>query len=134
MITMRGASVMIAAALSASVTLAVPAQAFDLNGAWASSPENCAKIFTRKGSQIAFSDNSDIYGGGFIVAGNGIVGKTGQCRIKAHKEDGKHIHLISECASDIMYQNMQLSLTIVDPDTVMRIFPGVDDMQMSFGR
>ncbi len=100
MITMRGASVMIAAALSASVTLAVPAQAFDLNGAWASSPENCAKIFTRKGSQIAFSDNSDIYGGGFIVAGNGIVGKTGQCRIKARKEDGKHIHLIFECASD----------------------------------
>ncbi|PYE99905.1 hypothetical protein BJ122_1369 [Rhodopseudomonas faecalis] len=33
-----------------------------------------------------------------------------------------------------MYQNMQLSLTIVDPDTVMRIFPGVDDMQMSFAR
>ena len=29
---------------------------------------------------------------------------------------------------------MQLSLTIVDPDTVMRIFPGLDDMQMSFGR
>ncbi len=134
MITMRGASVMIAAALSASVTLTVPAQAFDLNGAWASSPENCAKIFTRKGSQIAFSDNSDIYGGGFIVAGNRIVGKTGQCRIKARKEDGKQIHLISECASDIMYQNMQLSLTIVDPDTVIRIFPGLDDMQMSFGR
>lgn len=132
--TIRSVTAVIAALLGASVAFSGQALAFDLNGAWASAPENCAKVFTRKGSKLAFSDNSDVYGGGFIVDGNHMIGKTGQCRIKARKDDGKQIHLISECASDIMFQSMQLSLTVVDADTVMRTFPGMDDMQMKFGR
>lgn len=122
------------ALLCSGVAGSGPANAFDLNGAWASDVGNCAKIFKGAGAQLAFSDDSDIYGGGFIVRGDQLIGKSGRCRVKARKDDGARIHLVAECASDIMYQNMQFSLAVVDDNTVTRIFPGVDDIQMSYAR
>jgi hypothetical protein len=122
------------ALVCSSVIAFDPAAAFDLDGAWASDPSNCAKIFVGTSARMAFSDNSDIYGGGFIVRGDQLIGKAGRCRVKARKVDGARIHLIAECASDIMYQNMQFSLAVVDDNTVNRIFPGIDGMDMSYAR
>jgi hypothetical protein len=123
-------------ALLAGVCLAVPgsAAAFDLNGAWASDSENCAKVFVRKGAQMSFADMSDVYGGGFIIEGDQITGKFARCRIKAKKEDGKTINLVAACASDIMLQNVQFSLREVDANTVIRMFPGMEDMQIKYAR
>jgi hypothetical protein len=111
-----------------------PAAAFDLNGAWASDAENCAKVFARKGAQIAFTDNSDVYGGGFIIDGDHITGKFGRCRIKAKKDDGKTINLLAACASDIMLQSVQFSLKEVDANNVIRMFPGMDGMEIKYAR
>ena len=103
------------AALSAlllGASLAMPgfAIAFDLNGAWASDADNCIKVFVRKGSQVTFTDMSDVYGGGFIIEGDQITGKFARCRIKTRKDDGKAINLVAACASDIMLQSVQFSL------------------------
>lgn len=124
------------AVLLAGASLALPgsAVAFDLNGAWASDAENCAKVFARKGSQITFTDMSDVYGGGFIVEGDQITGKFGRCRIKAKKDDGKTINLLAACASDIMLQSVQFSLREVDANNVMRMFPGMDGMEIKYAR
>ena len=123
-------------ALFAAAFLVAPngADAFDLNGAWASDAENCAKVFERKGSQIAFTEMSDVYGGGFIVEGEQITGKFGRCRIKAKKDDGKTINLLAACASDIMLQSVQFSLREVDANSVMRMFPGMDGMEIKYAR
>ena len=80
------------AALSAlllGASLAMPgfAIAFDLNGAWASDADNCTKVFVRKGSQVTFTDMSDVYGGGFIIEGDQITGKFARCRIKTREDD-----------------------------------------------
>ena len=83
--------------------------AFDLNGAWASDADNCTKVFVRKGSQVTFTDMSDVYGGGFIIEGDQITGKFARCRIKTRKDDGKTINLVAACASDIMLQSVQFS-------------------------
>ena len=123
-------------ALFAAACFVMPgaAVAFDLNGAWASDAENCAKVFTRKGSEIIFTDMSDVYGGGFIIAGEQITGKFGRCRIKAKKDDGKTINLLAACASDIMLQSVQFSLKEVDANNVMRLFPGMDGMEIKYAR
>jgi hypothetical protein len=123
-------------ALLAGACLAVPgsAVAFDLNGAWASDFENCAKVFVRKGAQTSFADMSDVYGGGFIIEGDQITGKFARCRIKAKKDDGKTVNLVAVCASDIMLQNVQFSLREVDANTVIRMFPGMEDMQIKYAR
>lgn len=110
------------------------ADAFDLNGAWASDADNCGKVFTRKGTQITFTDMSDVYGGGFIIEGDQITGKFARCRIKAKKDEGTTINLLAACASDIMLQSVQFNLREVDANTVMRLFPGMSGMEIKYAR
>ncbi|OCK55130.1 hypothetical protein [Bradyrhizobium sp. LMTR 3] len=111
-----------------------PAVAFDLNGAWVSDAENCAKVFVRRGTQVTFADMSDVYGGGFIIEGDQITGKYARCRIKAKKNEGANINLLAACASDIMLQNVQFSLREVDANTVIRMFPGISGMEIKYAR
>ena len=120
--------------LAASLATSGSAAAFDLNGAWASDADNCAKVFTRKGTQVMFSDNSDVYGGGFIIEGDQITGKFARCRIKARKDDGKTINLVAACASDIMLQSVQFSLKEADANNVIRMFPGMEGMEIRYAR
>ena len=122
--------------LLCGTSLAAPGEAvaFDLNGAWASDADNCAKVFVRKGAQITFADMSDVYGGGFVIEGDQITGKFARCRIKAKKDDGATINLVAACASDIMLQNVQFSLREVDANTVIRMFPGMGGMEIRYAR
>lgn len=123
-------------ALIVSAHLIMPgsAEAFDLNGAWASDADNCAKVFTRKGSRITFTDMSDAFGGGFIIDGNQITGKFASCRIRAKKEGEKTINLVAACASDIMLQSVQFSLKEVDENTIIRMFPGMESLEIRYSR
>jgi hypothetical protein len=114
--------------------MAGPVVAFDLNGAWVSDAENCAKVFARKGAQVTFTDMSDVFGGGFIIEGDQITGKYARCRIKTKKNEGANIHLLATCASDIMLQNVQFSLKEVDANTVIRMFPGISGMEIKYAR
>ncbi len=120
--------------VSACLAMSGSALAFDLDGAWATDAENCAKVFTRKGSQVTFTDMSDVYGGGFVVEGDQITGKFARCRIKARKDDGKTIHLVAACATDIMLQNVQFSLKEADANNVIRTFPGMEGMEIRYAR
>lgn len=124
----------VATLICASIALPDQANAFDLNGAWAGDADNCKQVFTRKGTQWVFSENSDVYGSGFIIEGDRIIGKSGRCQIKARKDTGAHTNLIASCASDIMSQSMQFSLKEVDANTMTRVFPGMDGMEINFSR
>jgi hypothetical protein len=119
---------------AASFAMCDLAVAFDLNGVWAGDADNCAKVFERKGSQIVFTEMSDVYGGGFIVDGDQITGKFARCRIKAKKDDGKTINLVAACATDIMLQNVQFSLKEADANNVIRTFPGMEGMDIRYAR
>jgi hypothetical protein len=117
-----------------SLAMSNPTAAIDLNGAWASSADSCAKVFERKGSQVTFTEMSDVYGGGFIIEGDQITGKFVRCRIKSKKDEGKTINLIAACASDIMLQNVQFSLRELDANRVIRLFPGMEDVEIRYAR
>lgn len=110
------------------------ANALDLNGAWVSDADNCPKVFARKGAQLGFTDMSDVFGGGFIVDGDQIIGKFAQCRIKARKDNGPNVNLIAACATDIMLSSVQFSLRELDANSVVRLFPGMEDMAISYHR
>lgn len=119
---------------ASSIAMSGSAVALDLNGAWASDADNCAKVFVRKGAQVTFTEMSDVYGGGFIIEGDQITGKFARCRIKARKDDGKTINLVAACASDIMLQNVQFSLKEADANNVIRLFPGMEGMEIRYAR
>lgn len=108
------------------VVAIVSANALELDGAWATDADNCAKVFARKGAQLGFTDMSDIYGGGFIVDGDQIIGKFARCRIKARKDSGENVNLIAACATDMMLSSVQFSLKEFDANSLLREFPGMD--------
>jgi len=120
--------------LSSLLVMAGRADALDLNGAWASAADQCAKVFARQGGRLGFTEMSDVYGGGFIIDGDQIIGKFARCRIKARKDDGMNVNLIAACATDIMLSSVQFSLKELDANSVARLFPGIEEMEIRYHR
>jgi hypothetical protein len=116
------------------LTLAGRGDAVELNGAWAGDADQCAKVFVRQGGKLGFTEMSDVYGGGFIIDGDQIVGKFARCRIKARKDDGVNVNLVAACATDIMLSSVQFSLKELDGNSIVRLFPGIEDMEISYHR
>jgi hypothetical protein len=112
------------------------AQAFDLTGAWATSTDQCGKIFVKKGGQINFAEFSEEFGRGFVADGNEIRSKTARCTIKSRKEVGDTIDLHAACASEIMASSVQLKIKILNNNSVSRIFqdPDFEGMELTFYR
>jgi hypothetical protein len=110
--------------------------AFELSGAWATSADQCGKVFARKGraSQVNFTNFSGVYGGGFIAEANRLRGKFEDCSIKSRKETGQTINLVVACASGIMLSNVQFFLKVLDYNTISREFPGMDGMEVTYHR
>ncbi|MFD2182693.1 hypothetical protein [Rhodoplanes azumiensis] len=130
---------LLAAALWGALVLSSPAaSADDLSGAWATDGSACDKIFVKAGSRVTFRDNSELFGGGFVIDGNHVRGKATTCDIRSRKTVGTGAnavtHMLASCASDIMLSSVQLSVRQPAPDTLVRIFPGMDGMEMTYKR
>lgn len=110
------------------------AERFVLEGSWASDIEHCDKIFVRKGDRTVLSEDSDMYGGGFSIDGDRVTGKMARCVIKNRKDVGDTVHMLANCASDIMYSSVQLSVKVRDKDSITRIFPGMEEVQINYQR
>ena len=113
---------------------AVPAMAFDLDGAWTTETDMCSKVFSRAGNVTSFAPDADEYVNGFIVEGNSIRGKTAKCTVKARKEAGAVTHLIAVCSSAIMIDQTQLSFKVVDDNKIVRLFPGMETFETTYVR
>ena len=110
--------------------------AFELTGAWATSADQCGKVFVRKGraNQVNFTNFSGVYGGGFIAEANRLKGKFESCSIKSRKESDQIINLVVACASGIMLSNVQFFLKVLDDNTISREFPGMEGMEVKYHR
>jgi hypothetical protein len=110
--------------------------AFELTGAWATSVDQCGKVFARKGraNQVSFTNFSGVYGGGFIAEANRLRGKFENCSIKSRRESGQTINLVVACASGIMLSNVQFFLKVLDDNTISREFPGMEGMEATYHR
>jgi hypothetical protein len=120
--------------LGSLLVMAGRADALDLNGAWASDADQCARVFIRQGGKLGFTEMSDVYGGGFIIDGDQIIGKFARCRIKARKDDDINVNLIAACATDIMLSSVQFSVKELDANSIARLFPGMEDMEIRYHR
>jgi hypothetical protein len=129
--------VLVTAIMAGSALLSLQElNAFELTGAWATSADQCGKIFARKGraKQLNFTNFSSVYGGGFIAEANRLRGKFEICSIKSRKESGQTINLVVACASGIMLSNVQFFLKVLDDDTISREFPGMEGMEVTYHR
>jgi hypothetical protein len=111
------------------------ANAFELNGAWTTSPENCTKMFDTKGNKVTFTRNSDVFGSGFIVEGDQLRGPAKACKIKNRKEEKGILHLIASCTTDIAVLGTQeVSAKIDNDNQLTRIYPEFPEMGIPFFR
>jgi hypothetical protein len=112
------------------------AYAFDLTGAWASTADQCNKVFVKKGDKITFAQFSEEFGGGFVANGDEVRSKTARCTIKSRKETGDTIDFKAACSSEIMATSVSLRLKILDANSVYRIFtdPDMAGMELTFYR
>jgi hypothetical protein len=112
------------------------AHAFDLTGTWATSADQCGKVFIKKGDKISFAQFSEEFGGGFVADGNEVRSKTARCTIKSRKETGDIIDFQAACASEIMATSVNLRLKILDAISVSRVFtdPELAGMDLIFYR
>jgi hypothetical protein len=131
-------NLVLATAIAAGSALLSPQEvnAFELTGAWATSADQCSKVFARKGraKQISFTNFSGVYGGGFIAEANRLRGKFENCSVKSRKQSGQTINLVVACASGIMLSNVQFFLKVIDDDTISRDFPGMEGMEVKYHR
>ena len=108
--------------------------AADIKGVWASDVAVCNKVFTKKGGRVSFAKNADIHGSGFILDDNSIRGKLANCKIKTRKQDGDLVHLVATCATDVMLDNMELTLKVIDDNKVARVFAGLPELETLYYR
>ena len=110
------------------------AHAVDLNGAWANDVNVCSKIFQKKNNKISMTRNADVYGSGFIIAGNQVKGMLASCQIISHKQDGDKMLLKAECVTDMSTSSNQLGLRLDGNDKLTRFYPDMPDMKMDYFR
>lgn len=136
MIVLRKLILITAIATSSCLISPQKANAFDLTGAWATSANQCSKVFARKGraNQVNFTNFSGVYGGGFIAEANHLRGKFEKCSIKSSKKSEQVINLVVMCASGIMVSNVQFFLKVLDDNTISREFPGMEGMEVKYHR
>jgi hypothetical protein len=110
------------------------AKAFEFNGSWATAASACGQVFIKKDGVISFRQDSDQYGGGFILESDRIRGQMQTCTISRRKVEGDVVHMIAKCADDIMTSNVQFSAKIIDDNTIARVFPGMPEFTLSYSR
>lgn len=126
----------IAVLATAAMFLSNASYAFDLSGAWTNNVSACGKIFKKnKQGKFAIRSGSGIYGDAFIVRGNSIVGNSATCTIKARKVVGSVTHLVASCAAgNVALSTFQFSYRVKDENTISRIFPGIKELDVTYGR
>jgi hypothetical protein len=112
----------------------VSAQADDLNGAWANNASVCEKVFVTYNASVSFSNTSDTYGSGFIIEGDRLRGKMVDCTINSRKQDGKMVHLIAVCSTDVALSPIQFTLRMEGENKITRVFPGIPEMDLAYVR
>ena len=125
-----GAAIM----LGLGVFSVAEARAIELSGAWATHADLCSQVFTKKDNRVVYAEFSELFGSGFIIDGDRIMGRSGTCTIKSRKQEGDSLELSAACASTIMTQDVRFSLKIIDDNTISRSFAEISGMTLNYTR
>jgi hypothetical protein len=76
-----------------------------------------------------------MYGSGFIARNDTIVGNNATCKIVSQKVAGPVSHLVAQCAAEnVAFSTFQFSYRVKDENTITRIFPGIEELNVAYGR
>lgn len=106
----------------------------DATGLWADQPDACSTVFVKAGGRTEFSPKADFHGSGLIVEGNVIRGKMATCKIRKKVRKGQTVTLTATCATDVMVSTTTFQLKIDDPNTIVKIVPGIPELDTRYIR
>ena len=126
----------IAGLATSAMFLSHASYAFDLDGAWATNVSACGQIFQKNNdNELSIAKGADMYGSGFIVRKNAIVGNNASCTIKSQKVAGPVTHMVAECAAEnVAFSTFQFSYRVNDDNNIVRVFPGIEELNVVYGR
>jgi hypothetical protein len=103
------------------LALAAPAQAADMNGAWAIDVTACDNIFARNGDRIRFRSGAHRYGNAFILENDRIRGRIATCKIKGRQsQDGE---FTAACSGNVI-DTANFTLKVIDNQQLSRAVSG----------
>jgi hypothetical protein len=113
-----------------------PSYAFNLDGAWTTDVSACGKIFKKdKSDKVSIISGSSIYGDAFVVRGNSIFNDSVTCTVKAQKDVGALHHIVAVCApGNVALSTFQFSYRVKNDNSIIRIYPGVEELDVTYGR
>ncbi len=106
----------------------------DASGLWANQPDACDTIFVRDGKRVEFSPRADFHGSGFVIEGNVIRGKTATCKVRTKARNGAVITITATCASDVMVGDATFQIRVDDPNSIVKIVPGIPELDTRYFR
>jgi hypothetical protein len=106
----------------------------DASGLWANQPEACESIFVKTAKGVDFAPTADFHGSGFIIQGDVIRGKTATCKVRKRARQGKVITITATCTSDVMVGDTTFRLRVDDPDSIVRLVPGLPELDTKYMR
>lgn len=111
-----------------------PSAAQDASGLWANQLDACDTIFLRDGNRVSFSPTADFHGSGFIIEGNVIRGKSATCKVRKKARKGDVVTITATCASDVMVGDATFQLKVADPNSIVKIVPGIPELDTKYFR
>jgi hypothetical protein len=82
---------------------ATPENLAQLRGAWATSTDDCKRLFQLRGGALAFRQPVDKFAQAAIIESQRIRLPTGVCRLERASSEGGALRLSGECQDSISY-------------------------------
>lgn len=121
------------AAFAALIALGAPVAAAgveDIQGNWGLSDVPCDDIFKFRDGRASLAGSFGQGAGGFIVSGRQVVIPTATCQMLSSKDNGDVVTFVLDCRTQITYETTQMSVRLLDADTLVRTraaFPEMDE-------
>lgn len=106
----------------------------DASGLWANQLDACDTIFLRDGKRVSFSPTADFHGSGFVIEGNVIRGKSATCKVRKKARKGDVVTITATCASDVMVGDATFQLNVAEPNSIVKIVPGIPELDTKYFR
>jgi hypothetical protein len=106
----------------------------DIQGNWGLSDVPCDDIFKFKDGRASLASSFGQSAGGFIVAGNQLQIPTATCRMLSSRDNGDVVTFVLDCRTQITYETMQMSVRLLDADTLVRTRAAFPEMDAKYRR
>lgn len=112
----------------------VRSSALELVGAWVMEGSECDQMFVKKDSGLALVEDSELFGGGFVIEGDRLTSALANCQIKGRRQSGDELHVTALCTTRTITSSLHFALKVIDQNTILRFSPSIPGIETKYTR